>query len=130
MMYNVNITTKKFNIYFTRAKFDNLFFFSCNSTNHVTHLSFSFRFFNFIRFFFYTNHGFLLFIYRPLHALSFATVSGLSGLSILYFGCNPLTATLGAANLILYTSIYTPLKRISISNTWVGSIGNMFIMHL
>lgn len=53
----------------------------------------------------------------------FAVSSSLAGLSILYYGVNGLTAALGLANLILYTSIYTPLKRISILNTWVGSIG-------
>ncbi|KAK9889760.1 hypothetical protein WA026_007140 [Henosepilachna vigintioctopunctata] len=58
----------------------------------------------------------------PLHAMSFATISSLSGLGILYFGVNGLTATLGFTNLILYTAVYTPLKRISILNTWVGSI--------
>ncbi|KAJ8920347.1 hypothetical protein NQ315_012009 [Exocentrus adspersus] len=58
----------------------------------------------------------------PLHAMLFATTAGLSGLGILYFGVNGLTASLGLANLVLYTSIYTPLKRISILNTWVGSI--------
>lgn len=41
---------------------------------------------------------------------------------MLYFGVNELTAFLGAANLILYTSIYTPMKRYSILNTWVGSL--------
>lgn len=65
----------------------------------------------------------ILFNFRPLHALGFASMASLSGLSILFFGCNGLTATLGAANLLLYTCIYTPLKRISILNTWVGSIG-------
>lgn len=54
--------------------------------------------------------------------MAFATVTSLTGLSILYFGVNGLTATLGLTNLILYTSIYTPLKRISILNTWVGSV--------
>lgn len=54
----------------------------------------------------------------------FAATSSLAGLSILYYGVNGLTAALGLSNLILYTSIYTPLKRISILNTWVGSIGN------
>ncbi|KAF5303802.1 hypothetical protein FQR65_LT08138 [Abscondita terminalis] len=58
----------------------------------------------------------------PLHAMTFAGTSGLLGLSILYCGVNSLTATLGLSNLILYTAIYTPLKRISILNTWVGSI--------
>lgn len=30
---------------------------------------------------------------------------------------------LGSANIILYTLFYTPMKRISIVNTWIGSIG-------
>lgn len=57
----------------------------------------------------------------PLHAMGFAVVSGVTGLSILYYGANGLTAALGLTNLILYTSIYTPMKRISILNTWIGS---------
>ena len=28
----------------------------------------------------------------------------------------------GAATLLLYTSVYTPMKRLSILNTWVGSV--------
>lgn len=55
--------------------------------------------------------------------MTFATVSSILGMGILYYGVNDLTAFLGLSNLILYTSIYTPLKRISILNTWVGSIG-------
>jgi len=35
---------------------------------------------------------------------------------------NPLTAALGLANIVLYTMVYTPLKRTSIVNTWVGSL--------
>ncbi|XP_050526850.1 protoheme IX farnesyltransferase, mitochondrial isoform X1 [Daktulosphaira vitifoliae] len=61
-------------------------------------------------------------ILSPLHALMFATVSGSLGLVTLYYGVNPVAAALGAANLVLYTSIYTPMKRISIANTWIGSI--------
>ncbi|XP_058986507.1 protoheme IX farnesyltransferase, mitochondrial isoform X2 [Musca domestica] len=57
----------------------------------------------------------------PLHAMGFALISGAAGLSILYYGVNGLTAALGLSNLILYTSIYTPMKRISILNTWIGS---------
>uniref|UniRef100_A0A1I8PHB2 Protoheme IX farnesyltransferase, mitochondrial n=1 Tax=Stomoxys calcitrans TaxID=35570 RepID=A0A1I8PHB2_STOCA len=57
----------------------------------------------------------------PLHAMGFAIVSGIAGLSILYCGVNGLTAGLGLSNLILYTSIYTPMKRVSILNTWIGS---------
>ncbi|KAH8328689.1 hypothetical protein KR067_013495 [Drosophila pandora] len=58
----------------------------------------------------------------PLHAVTFAVVSSTTGLSMLYFGTNGLTAALGAGNLFLYTTIYTPMKRISIVNTWVGSV--------
>ena len=35
---------------------------------------------------------------------------------------NNLTAGLGAANIALYAAVYTPLKVISISNTWVGAV--------
>ncbi|CAG9817563.1 unnamed protein product [Phaedon cochleariae] len=58
----------------------------------------------------------------PLQSMVFASMTSLSGVGILYFGVNGLTASLGLANLILYTSIYTPMKRMSILNTWVGSI--------
>lgn len=61
-------------------------------------------------------------ILTPAHAVGFAIGASTMGLSILYYGVNGLTAALGAANLILYTLIYTPMKRYSISNTWVGSI--------
>lgn len=60
---------------------------------------------------------------RPVHAVAFAAVSGIVGLSILYYEVNSLTAALGAVNLVLYTLVYTPMKRISILNTWVGSVG-------
>lgn len=61
-------------------------------------------------------------ILTPLHAVGFAIGTASTGLSILYFGVNGLTAALGCANFFLYTSIYTPMKRFSIVNTWVGSI--------
>ncbi|KAJ2952571.1 hypothetical protein O0L34_g6894 [Tuta absoluta] len=59
---------------------------------------------------------------EPVHAISFASVASATGLGVLYFGVNPLTAALGAGNLILYTSVYTPMKRMSILNTWLGSV--------
>lgn len=58
----------------------------------------------------------------PLHAVCFASVAATSGLAILSYGVNGLTASLGIANLVLYTCIYTPMKRYSILNTWVGSV--------
>ncbi|CAG9766076.1 unnamed protein product [Ceutorhynchus assimilis] len=58
----------------------------------------------------------------PLHSIMFACAASASGLGILYYGVNGLTASLGLLNLLIYTSVYTPMKRISILNTWVGSI--------
>ena len=42
-------------------------------------------------------------------------------MSLWYF-VNPTASILAVGNLVLYTSIYTPMKRLSILNTWVGSI--------
>jgi heme o synthase len=58
----------------------------------------------------------------PLHGFTFATTSGILGLSILFFCVNPLTAGLGLSTLLLYTLIYTPIKRLSALNTWIGSV--------
>lgn len=58
----------------------------------------------------------------PLHAFTFGSVTGIAGLGLLYFAVNPLTAFLGATTLFLYTLVYTPMKRLSALNTWVGSV--------
>ncbi|KAF2270946.1 mitochondria protoheme IX farnesyltransferase [Lojkania enalia] len=58
----------------------------------------------------------------PRGALVFAIVCGTLGTGALYYGVNPTTAFLGAANIFLYAGIYTPLKRISVLNTWIGAI--------
>ncbi|XP_063076860.1 protoheme IX farnesyltransferase, mitochondrial [Engraulis encrasicolus] len=58
----------------------------------------------------------------PLHAVSFALACGVPGVTLLSLAVNPLTGLLGALNIVLYTSCYTPLKRVSISNTWVGAV--------
>ncbi|KAE8283989.1 Protoheme IX farnesyltransferase, mitochondrial [Larimichthys crocea] len=58
----------------------------------------------------------------PLHAVSFALACGVPGVALLTLAVNPLTGFLGALNIFLYTCCYTPLKRLSISNTWVGAI--------
>lgn len=58
----------------------------------------------------------------PLETVIFASVTGLSGITILANYVNTLTATLGALNLILYSFIYTPMKRSNVANTWIGSI--------
>ncbi|GAB5580544.1 protoheme IX farnesyltransferase [Prionailurus iriomotensis] len=46
----------------------------------------------------------------------------ISGVALLTWGVNPLTGALGVFNIFLYTCCYTPLKKISIANTWVGAV--------
>nr|XP_060620504.1 protoheme IX farnesyltransferase, mitochondrial [Anolis sagrei ordinatus] len=58
----------------------------------------------------------------PLLAVSFAISCAVPGIALLTLGVNPLTGALGALNIALYTCCYTPLKRISIVNTWVGAV--------
>lgn len=58
----------------------------------------------------------------PQHAIGFALCSSVAGASLLYYGCNGLTAALGVSNLLLYTMVYTPSKRFSIINTWIGAV--------
>ena len=55
-------------------------------------------------------------------ALTFAIIAALSGIGGLYFGVNPTVAFLGAANIALYAGVYTPMKRMSWLNTWVGAL--------
>ncbi|TVY86690.1 Protoheme IX farnesyltransferase, mitochondrial, partial [Lachnellula willkommii] len=55
-------------------------------------------------------------------AALFAVLSGVVGTTLLYFGVNPTVSFLGALNIALYAGVYTPLKRISVLNTWVGAI--------
>ncbi|XP_006170959.1 protoheme IX farnesyltransferase, mitochondrial [Tupaia chinensis] len=58
----------------------------------------------------------------PLLAVSFATCCAVPGVALLTWGVNPLTGALGLFNIFLYTCCYTPLKRLSIANTWVGAV--------
>ncbi|KAF8738339.1 Protoheme IX farnesyltransferase, partial [Rhizoctonia solani] len=58
----------------------------------------------------------------PAHAAAFGIVAGASGVTILATLVNPLTAGLGALNIVLYSGVYTYMKRRSILNTWVGAV--------
>jgi protoheme IX farnesyltransferase len=51
-----------------------------------------------------------------------ATLWGVSGTSILALGTDPITASLGLANIGLYAGLYTWMKPRSIYNTWVGAV--------
>ena len=55
-------------------------------------------------------------------AILFAIGTGATGVAALYFGTNPTVAALGAFNIFLYAGVYTPMKRISVINTWVGAL--------
>ncbi|KAL2622146.1 hypothetical protein R1flu_002351 [Riccia fluitans] len=56
------------------------------------------------------------------HALAFAVTCGVTGVTLLASKTNALTAELGAANIVLYTLVYTPLKQLHFINTWVGAV--------
>ncbi|KAJ7158931.1 UbiA prenyltransferase family-domain-containing protein [Mycena filopes] len=58
----------------------------------------------------------------PLHAAGFALLTGVTGPVILWGMTNPTTAILGASNILLYSGLYTWMKRRTIWNTWVGAI--------
>ena len=55
-------------------------------------------------------------------ATIFALLCGASGLLLLGLGTNPTVAELSALNIILYAGVYTPMKRISPINTWIGAL--------
>lgn len=58
----------------------------------------------------------------PAQVLLGGLVTAASGLAVLGFGASPATAGVQAAALFVYLAIYTPLKRRTSSNTWVGAI--------
>ncbi|KAJ1774122.1 Protoheme IX farnesyltransferase, mitochondrial [Coemansia sp. RSA 1843] len=58
----------------------------------------------------------------PHHALGFGVTAGITGVTALYVFVNPVTAALGVANIALYAGAYTAMKRLTIANTWVGSL--------
>ena len=55
-------------------------------------------------------------------ALVFAIATAVLGTAALYSGVNPTVAGLGALNIFLYAGVYTPMKRVSVLNTWVGAV--------
>lgn len=58
----------------------------------------------------------------PRNALVVGSCLGLAGVLYLAFACNWLSALLAAATIAVYIFAYTPLKRVSTTNTLVGAI--------
>jgi len=54
--------------------------------------------------------------------VGFGIFLSLAGVLVHYFYVNPLTAGVTLATLLAYIFFYTPLKKITIWNTWVGAI--------
>jgi len=54
--------------------------------------------------------------------IAWGSLTGLSSLAILTLGTNPITATLGMGNLVLYAVPYTLSKTRTEMNTWIGSV--------
>lgn len=57
----------------------------------------------------------------PSEAITFGLLSATSGVSLLYT-LNPISASLGMANILLYAGPYTLSKPYTESNTWIGAI--------
>jgi protoheme IX farnesyltransferase len=59
---------------------------------------------------------------HPSDALLFGTLCCGSGVAILFFFANPLTALLGGLTILIYAALYTPMKRFTELNTLVGAV--------
>jgi protoheme IX farnesyltransferase len=58
----------------------------------------------------------------PSSALAFSVACGVAGTALLWAGTNSTAALLAAGNILLYCGIYTPMKRVHWSNTWIGAV--------
>lgn len=54
-------------------------------------------------------------------ALILSTIMGIAGILILWFYINPMSGFLGGSALVLYTLVYTPLKRVTPFAVFVGA---------
>jgi protoheme IX farnesyltransferase len=56
------------------------------------------------------------------HAAAFAVTTGAVGVGSLALNTNLTTALLGVGTIALYAGVYTPMKRLTPMNTWVGAV--------
>jgi protoheme IX farnesyltransferase len=61
-------------------------------------------------------------IIPPSHALFFGTYTAIAGVMLLLWQVNLVTAFLGLMTAFLYVVVYTPMKRFTAWNTYVGAI--------
>ena len=54
--------------------------------------------------------------------MNFALVTGVTGVLMLASAVNSLSALLAVSNLLVYCAVYTPMKRMSTSNTSLGAV--------
>jgi protoheme IX farnesyltransferase len=59
---------------------------------------------------------------RPAEALTLGVALSILGVGYLTMACNALSAALAALTIVIYIFGYTPLKRASTANTFVGAI--------
>ena len=59
---------------------------------------------------------------RPVEALTLGVALSILGVGYLAMACNALSAALAALTIVIYIFGYTPLKRASTANTFVGAI--------
>lgn len=57
-----------------------------------------------------------------IEAIVFSVIVGITGLFLLYIATNPLTVILSLVSLILYSFIYTPMKRVGPVAVFIGAI--------
>ncbi|KER21384.1 hypothetical protein T265_10288 [Opisthorchis viverrini] len=69
-----------------------------------------------------TSVFFVIVLSSPGRAGLFALGCAGTGLITLCLGTNPLVVWLAAGNMLLYTTLYTPLKQFSQANTWIGAL--------
>lgn len=56
------------------------------------------------------------------YAFILSSFVGIAGVSYLYYFVSGISSLIAASTIMLYAGIYTPMKRYSIANTWIGSI--------